>query len=156
MATYVNHMITIIRTNAYNSEFKQLVELLNADLAQRDGKAHALAQFNSINSLNHVVLAVKEGKAVGCGAISAYDDSSMEVKRMYVSPIARGQRIGEKILSELEKWARELGYTKCLLFMGSKQPEASTLYQRNGYTSIPKYGPLKDIPDSYCFSKELS
>ena len=149
-------MIAIVRTNAKNAEFQKLVELLNVDLAQRDGKAHPLAQFNSISSLNHVVLAVKEGKAVGCGAISAYDDSSMEVKRMYVSPKARGQRIGEKILSELEKWARELGYTKCLLFMGSKQPEASTLYQRNGYTSIPKYGPLKDIPESCCFAKELS
>ncbi|GGW35749.1 GNAT family N-acetyltransferase [Arenibacter certesii] len=148
-------MIEIKRTDSQNTEFKKLVELLNADLAQRDGKTHPLSQFNKISNLNHVVLAVKEGKAIGCGAISEYDLNTMEIKRMYVSPIARRQRIGEKILSELENWSKELGSTKCLLFMGSKQPEANALYNRNGYMPIPNYGPLKDIPDSFCFAKDL-
>ena len=32
-----------------------------------------------------------------------YNFNSMEIKRMYVSPEVRGQKIGESILSELEK-----------------------------------------------------
>jgi len=79
----------------------------------------------------------------------------MEIKRMYVSTEFRRQRIGEKILSELENWSRELGGNKCILFTGSKQPEANKLYQRNGYSRIEKYGKLKDIPDSLCFAKDL-
>ena len=74
---------------------------------------------------------------------------------MYVSSDFRGQRIGEKMLSDLENKARELGFTKSLLFTGSKQPEAIKLYQRNGYDQIPKYGKLKNIPDSRCFAKDL-
>lgn len=148
-------MIEIIRTNYQNPEFKKLVQLLNADLAQRDGAAHPLSQFNTITDLKYVILAFKEGHAIGCGAILKYDLGAMEIKRMYVSSAARGQRIGERILSELENWAKELGSTKCILFMGSKQPEANRLYQRNGYQQIQQYGKLKEIPDSLCFAKDL-
>lgn len=145
----------VIRTNSQNPEFKKLVQLLNLDLADRDGKTHPLSQFNDIANLNYVVLALNKNTAIGCGAISEYDFHAMEVKRMYVSPEARGQRVGEKILSELENWSRELGKSQCILFMGSKQPEASKLYQRNNYKIIEKYGKLKDIPDSICLAKDL-
>ncbi len=145
----------IIRTNSQNQEFKRLVQSLNLDLARRDGKTHPLSQFNDISNLNYVVLALKNDKAIGCGAISKYNFNSMEIKRMYVSPETRGQRVGEKILSELEDWSKELGYSRCILFMGSKQPEAGKLYRRNNYNSIEKYGILKDIPDSICLSKDL-
>ncbi len=145
----------IIRTNSQNPEFKRLVQLLNLDLAGRDGKTHPLSQFNDISNLNYVVLALKEDKAIGCGAISEYNYNSMEIKRMYVSPETRGQRVGEKVLSELENWSKELGYSRCVLFMGSKQPEAGKLYQRNNYNFIEKYGILKDIPDSLCLAKDL-
>lgn len=102
-------MIEIIRTNSQNLEFKNLVELLNSDLARRDGETHSLSQFNTISNLKYVALAIKKGKAIGCGAILNYDFNSTEIKRMYFSPEVRGQRIGEKILSELENCPRELG-----------------------------------------------
>lgn len=148
-------MIVVKRTNSNNLEFKKLVELLNSDLAKRDGKTHALSQFNTISNLKYVVLALKKDKVIGCGAFSKYDLNSAEIKRMYVSPEVRGQRIGEKILSELENWSRELGISKCILFMGSKQPEASKLYKRNGYFLIQNYGELQGIPDCLCFQKDL-
>ena len=95
-------MIRILRTNFQNPEFERLVQLLNSDFAKRDGETHPLSEFNDISNLNNVVIALKNNKAIGCGAISEYDSNSMEIKRMYVSLEARGQRIGEKILSELE------------------------------------------------------
>lgn len=152
---HLKNRIEITRTNSENLEFKKLVQLLNSDLARRDGNTHSLSQFNSINDLKHVVLALKNGKSIGCGAISMHNSNTMEIKRMYVSSEVRGQRIGEKILCELEDWSRELKFTKCILFTGSKQPEASKLYQRNGYNPMEKYGKLKDIPDSLCFAKNL-
>ncbi len=148
-------MIRIVRTNSQNPEFKRLVQLLNLDLAKRDGETHPLSQFNDISYLNNVVLALRKDKAIGCGAISEYDSNTMEIKRMYVSLEARGLGIGGKILSELENWSKELGNSKCILFMGSKQPEASRLYQRNKYNLIEKYGKLKNISDSICLAKDL-
>ena len=145
----------IIRTDYLNPAFQELVAELNTDLANRDGKDHPLSQFNEITHLKHVVVVYLKNKAVSCGAIAKYDLSATEIKRMYVTPSHRGQQLGEKILSELENWTKELGYTKCILFMGVNQPEAMKLYLRNNFSVIENYGKLKDIPDSICLAKTL-
>jgi len=148
-------MIMIVRTNSENQAFIKLVQLLNADLAKRDGANHPLSQFNTIDNIKYVVLAFENHEPIGCGAIATYDFNTMEIKRMYVSPEARGKRIGTNMLSELEKWAKELGRSKCILFTGKNQPEANRLYERNGYSQIQKYGKLAEIVDSLCFAKEI-
>jgi len=148
-------MIKITRTNSENQEFKKLVQLLNSDLAERDGANHPLSQFNTIDDIKYVIMAYENNKPIGCGAIAEYDLNTMEIKRMYVSPEVRGKRIGTNILSELENWAKELGRSKCILFTGSNQPEASRLYGRMGYRQIQKYGKLAEIADSLCFAKEI-
>ena len=79
----------------------------------------------------------------------------MEVKRMFVSPEGRNKGIGTLILSELESWASELSYTKCILETGKKQPEAIRLYDKNGYTLIPNYGQYAGIANSVCFEKNI-
>ena len=146
----------IIRTTYVNPEFQKLVAQLNEDLARRDGKDHPLAQFNEISNLNYVVLVLLDNKPVGCGAISNYNQTAMEVKRMYVTPSYRGQKLGECILSELENWTKELGLNKCILFMGVNKPEAMKLYTRNHFSVIENYGKLKDITDSICLAKTLT
>jgi len=145
----------IIRTTYLNPAFQELVAELNTDLANRDGKDHPLSQFNEIIHLKHVVVVYLKNKAVGCGAISKYDLVATEIKRMYVTPAHRGQQLGENILSELENWTKELGLSKCILFMGVNQPEAMKLYLRNNFSVIENYGKLKDIPDSICLAKTL-
>ncbi|MBY5958601.1 GNAT family N-acetyltransferase [Membranicola marinus] len=149
-------MIDYKRTSSKNPDFNKLVELLNSDLAHRDGADHPLAQFNAIDETLHVVLAYKNDKPIACGAISEYDSTTIEIKRMYVHPEARGQGIAAHILTELESWAQEKGKDRTILFMGINQPEARRLYERNGYRPIEKYGRLKDIPDSLCFTKSIS
>ena len=145
----------IIRTDYLNPAFQELVAELNTDLANRDGKDHPLSQFNEIIHLKYVVVVYLKNKAVGCGAIAKYDLVATEIKRMYVTPSHRGQQLGENILSELENWTKELGLSKCILFMGVNQPEAMKLYLRNNFSVIENYGKLKDIPDSICLAKTL-
>ena len=145
----------IIRTTYLNPAFQELVAQLNEDLANRDGEDHPLSQFNEITHLKHVVVLYLKNKAVGCGTIAKYNLSAMEIKRMYVTPSHRGQQLGENILSELENWTKELGLSKCILFMGVNQPEAMKLYLRNNFSVIENYGKLKDIPDSICLAKTL-
>jgi GNAT superfamily N-acetyltransferase len=149
-------MVTLKRTNSKNPDFKALVKLLDADLKIRDGDDHDFyAQFNSIDKLPFVVLAFSKNIPIGCGAIKAYNSSSMEIKRMFVTPNERGKGTASKILKELEKWAAEQNYTACLLETGLRQPEAIGLYKKNGYISIPNYGQYKAIANSVCFFKKL-
>jgi GNAT superfamily N-acetyltransferase len=149
-------MINLIRTNSENNDFTELVKLLDAELAERDGIDHSFyAQFNKVDKIKHVVLAYDNGMAIGCGAIKEFTANAMEVKRMYVSPGNRGKRIATQILSELENWAGEMSFTKCVLETGKRQPEAIALYKLNGYRLVPNWGQYAGVENSLCFEKQL-
>lgn len=149
-------MLNLSRTNSENKDFINLVKLLDADLAKRDGDDHSFyAQFNKIDKIKHTLIIYLNNKPVGCGGIKEFDPDSMEIKRMYTLPEFRGQSIATQILLELEKWAIELGYKKCVLETGKRQPEAIKLYQKNGYKTTPNYGQYIGIDNSVCFMKTL-
>jgi putative acetyltransferase len=149
-------MIKIKRTDSSDQDFVQLVRHLDADLAERDGKEHSFyAQFNKIDKIKYVVVAYENDLPVGCGAIKEYQPDTMEIKRMYTMPDQRGKGIASQVLRELEIWASELSYTKCILETGKAQPEAIGLYEKNGYQIIPNYGQYAGIENSLCFEKDV-
>ncbi len=150
-------MITFKRTDSTHPDFIQLVALLDADLAVRDGEDHAFYhQFNGITDIRHAIITYSEGVPVGCGGVKEFKKGIMEVKRMYVIPEARGTGMGSAILQELEQWAAELEYSRCILETGKRQPEAIALYKKNGYTVIPNYEPYEAMENSVCFKKNVS
>jgi len=149
-------MIKTIRTDATHPDFIQLVRLLDAYLVEVDGDDNAFyAQFNGIDTIKYVVVAYENDKPVGCGAIKNFNTEAMEVKRMYTSPAHRGKGIATHILTELETWAGELSYKKCILETGKRQHEAVRLYEKNGYQRIPNYGQYAIMENSVCFEKQL-
>ena len=149
-------MIKIVRTNSDNPDFIELVKYIDADLAIRDGNEHSFyAQFNKIDKIKFVVIAYEDDQPVGCGAIKEYAPNTMEIKRMYTSPASRGNGIATKVLTELENWAAEMSFEKCILETGKKQPEAIALYKKSGYKSISNYGQYAGIENSVCFRKEV-
>ncbi len=132
-------MITLTRTDSDNKDFIALVKLLDAELAALDGEEHAFyAQLNKTDNIKQVIVAYENDKPVSCGAIREYSPTITEVKRMYTLPEHRGKGIATKILADLEQWASELTYQKCILETGKRQPDAITLYKKNGYKIIPK------------------
>jgi len=149
-------MIKVIRTDSDNQDFIELVKYLDAYLAEKDGDDHSFyAQFNKIDKIRHVVVAYDNDEPVACGAIKQHTSTTVEIKRMYTSPESRGKGIATKVLTELEVWATELCYKKCILETGKRQPEAIRLYKKNGYKLIPNYGQYAEVDNSVCFEKDL-
>ena len=149
-------MDKLIRTSSQDSNFRELVALLDSDLAERDGSDNAFyAQFNGIVQLKHCVVFYSDETAVACGAFKQFDEVSVEVKRMYVLPAYRGKGIAKKVLRELENWAKELRFNHCVLETGLRQPEAIALYKKNNFQIIDNYPPYKNMKNSVCFKKEL-
>lgn len=149
-------MINTIRTDSDNPDFIKLVKQLDVELAERDGSDHSFyAQYNKIDKIKYVVLAYENGEPVGCGAIKEYSIDTMEVKRMYVPNEHRRKGIAAKVLIELENWARELSYSKCILETGKRQPEAIGLYTKHNYKLIPNYGQYAEAENSVCFEKRI-
>lgn len=148
-------MITLLRTNSNNADFKELVKLLDDELRILDGDDHVF--YGQLNKTDDVdcVIAYIDGKAAGCGAIRKFTDEAMEIKRMYTRNELRGKGIATAIVAELEKWTRELGYRSCVLETGKRQPWAISLYKGLGFEEIPNYGKYVGVLNSVCFKKVL-
>ena len=156
MSIIILMMIQIKRTNSNHPHFQILVLDLDLELKVRDGDDHAFyAQYNKSDSIKYVVVAYENSDPVGCGAIKEWDAETMEVKRMFVPLKNRGKGIASFVLMELEQWANELGYKKCILETGENQPEAIQLYTKNNYIRIPNYGQYAGVEASKCFEKNL-
>jgi GNAT superfamily N-acetyltransferase len=149
-------MIKLFRTDANHPDFKELVILLDAGLAISDGKDHQFyTQFNKTDQIKFVIIAYENSKAVACGAIKKYDENTMEVKRMFTLPENRGKGLAGMILSELQLWAKEMNFKKCILETGIRQIEAIALYKKSDFIIIPNYGQYEGIETSICFEKKL-
>lgn len=149
-------MLTLKKTNSSDEDFIKLVKELDTYLAEVDGEDHAFYdQFNKIQSLKHVVIAYQDEVTAGCGAMKEILPGVMEIKRMYTSPSHRGQGIASKILTELEREAKELGMKKCILETGIRQAEAIALYDKQAYNKIENYGQYAGVETSLCFEKIL-
>lgn len=147
-------MLHFERTDSGNPDFIELVRLLDADLAIRDGDDHAFyAQFNKIDAIRHVIVAYDDQKPVGCGAFKPFDAHTVEIKRMFVRPEWRGKGIAAHIVQAMETWAAELSVARCVLETGKQQPEAIALYTKCGYVITPNFGQYIGVDNSVCFEK---
>jgi GNAT superfamily N-acetyltransferase len=147
-------MLTLIRDTGNNADFRRLVAGLDADLQQRYGALQAgYDQYNVIEALDTVVVAYIDRQPVGCGAFKPYDETTVEIKRMFVLPEQRGKGLAGSVLRELETWAQELGYVWAILETGRKQTEAIRLYQKHGYQPMENYGQYQGVDNSVCFQK---
>lgn len=150
-------MLELIKTNARDPNFINLVKMLDKELSIQDGDEHDFyMQFNKLDDINHAIVAYENNIAVGIGSIKEMDEQSIEVKRMYVVQSHRGMRIATKILRQLELWSKDLGYNCCKLETGLRQPDAIALYLKNGYVKILNYGQYIGIGNSVCFEKILT
>jgi ribosomal protein S18 acetylase RimI-like enzyme len=86
------------------------------------------------------LLAAFDGAAaVACGAVRVIAPGVAEIKRMYVSPRARGRGLGRTLLRELEAGAVELGCHTVRLDTMTAMAEAAALYRSAGYGPIADY-----------------
>lgn len=149
-----------IRRENYEAFASQaLVAALNAELLDRydgyDGSGGPQVAADFEPPYGAFVVGWDGEEPVACGGVLRYDETTAEIRRMYVAPSARGRGLSRPMLAALEDEARELGYDFVRLETGDRQPEAIKLYVSSGFEPIPRYGPFVDDPRSVCFEKRL-
>ena len=87
-----------------------------------------------------LLLAELEGQLAGCIALHKLDDSICEMKRLYVRPQFRGQRLGRILAERIIADARSIGYSRMRLdtvepVMGA----AVAMYRKLGFRQIEPY-----------------
>jgi GNAT superfamily N-acetyltransferase len=77
-----------------------------------------------------------DGKPAACGGLRRLDESTGEIKRMFVTAHARGRGHARRLLSELERLARDAGLARVRLLTTEVLREARALYAAAGYEVV--------------------
>jgi putative acetyltransferase len=99
------------------------------------------------------------GKIVGGGGVAPLeggDGETCELKKMYFLPEARGKGLGQEVLSECLRAAKQIGFRYCYLETFNTMSDAMKLYEKNGFIKIN--GPLGNTGHFACdifYKKEL-
>ncbi|ATB70918.1 GCN5-related N-acetyltransferase [Sulfurospirillum diekertiae] len=148
-------MFTCKTTNMHE-DFCALTHALDLELNRRYGKEQALYdKHNVLDPIETALIGYEDNLPVACGCFKKIDDTTVEIKRMFVQPNYRRRGLSSRLLLELHAWAEECGFLYAQLETGKGQPEAIALYTKMGYAVIPNYAPYVGMENSVCMRKVL-
>ncbi len=98
----------------------------------------------------------KEDVPVACSGLKEHGNGDVEIKRVWVQPLFRGQHIATFMIRELENFAHEHGYRRTVLITRERMDYAIKLYEGLGYKRIENYPPYQHMDDAVCYAKDLS
>jgi GNAT superfamily N-acetyltransferase len=86
-----------------------------------------------------MVLARDAGVPAGCVAMRRLDDTTAEMKRLYVAPRSRGHGVSRLLVRTLAGLAFSRGYERLVFDVGWRQTHALAAYAQMGFTEIEPY-----------------
>ncbi|HKW13596.1 MAG TPA: GNAT family N-acetyltransferase [Candidatus Krumholzibacteria bacterium] len=101
-----------------------------------------------------LLLALDGQDAVGCVGLRAHDDTTGEIKRLYVAPAARGRDVGRTLANAIVAIARQRGYRRLVLDTLPTMQAAQALYASLGFHAIDAYR-FNPVPGSLYMELEL-
>lgn len=102
-----------------------------------------------------IFLVMREnGIAIGCGTLQLHSGYA-ELKSMYVIPAARGKRLAQSLVAELENLARDRGFRELKLETGIYSHAAIRTYETGGYRRCERFGDYPFAPTSVYMTKSL-
>lgn len=152
----MNPVIEVVKITSENPDFVFLIETFDTFLWERypelkkDYWGNNLIEFNP-----NVIIVYLDKKPVGCGCFKKYNKDTAELKRMFVSPEARGLGLAQLIIKEVENEAKNQGFETLILETLYKQIEAINLYQKVGFEIVENYEPYVGLTNSVCMSKSI-
>lgn len=116
-----------------DSSFQKYLELQNYD----EELEHLEKKYGLPDG--RLYLAFYHGELAGCIGLRKIDEWNCEMKRLYVRPAFRGKRIGSKLVQQIIKDAKEIGYSYMLLDTLPFLKSAINMYETIGFYEIPSY-----------------
>jgi DNA-binding MarR family transcriptional regulator/GNAT superfamily N-acetyltransferase len=137
--------VEIREVDAAGSDARQCLRAYVEELNQRweagfDPSAGVTAEPHELTPpAGCFLIAYLHGEPVGCGGVKHLPGGPSDIKRMWVSPSARGLGLGRRLLEELEQRVRDSGATVARLETNRVLVEAISLYRSAGYREVPAF-----------------
>ncbi len=137
--------IEIAEEDPDSADARQCLDLYVAEVASRFEGGFDTSSGSTASSEEFArprgafLLARLDGSPLGCGAVRLLDQETAEIKRMWVSPQARGIGLAMRLLAQLETIARDLGARTACLDTNRVLAEAQSLYEREGYGEVAAF-----------------
>ena len=149
--------ILIKRTTTDDPDFTNLIRQLDDELWNELHEDQATYdQYNKVTQIPTAVVVYVNETPAASGCFKVLQNSTAEIKRMFVQKSYRGKGFSKSVLMELENWAREQNISILILETSIHFKVARSLYQQAGFNIIPNYGPYKYLAESVCLQKILS
>jgi ribosomal protein S18 acetylase RimI-like enzyme len=132
---------------------RQYTAEMTSRLPEPYEEAHLVRDAEVRGRAGTFVIALNEGRAVGCAALRTLRPGVGEVRHMWVHPSARGRGLGRRLLAELEREALARDLHTLRLGTNRELTEAIGLYRGAGYQEVPRYNGRTDY--SHFFAKRL-
>jgi putative acetyltransferase len=150
---------TIATESPLSDDVRALVTALNEftyGLTPAEYRHHMTVEQMAQPDTTLFVARDESGAPLGMGALRRHAGGVGEVKRMFVRPEARGQRIGEAILAHIEGLARQEGFTRLVLETGTNFDAARRVYERGAFVTCD--GVLDYPPSAWTafYTKDLA
>ena len=136
--------------------FLEYAQSLNIDLSFQNFE-NELKQMEPMYSKpdGALVLVYKDGEAIGCAGVRRIDETTAELKRMFVRPEFRKNGVGRRLLFYCLDVASALGYQKIRLDTLESMKAAQQLYRSAGFLEIEAYN-FHPVPGTIYMEKRIS
>ena len=140
-----------------NQDFRMLTQKLDAYYYELVGDVHL--RYADLNRPENFACraVVYEGETpIACGCWKVVDDTTAELKRMYVLPEHRRKGAARMIIRAMEENVAATGRRRMVLETATTTPDSHALYLSMGYRRIDYYGGPAGAENCACFEKELA
>lgn len=149
----MNHSIKITAGYPYIDEVKKLFQQYihelnrNLDFQNFDDEYHHIIEKYGEPTGKLLVALNEKDDVIGCVAFHKINDLRCEMKRLYVLPQYRSQKVGQLLVQDIIKYARFAGYEEMVLDTIVPLKSAIGLYKKFGFQEIKAYynNPMDDV-----------
>lgn len=117
------------------------LSIVKANYPEAKYRALLAADMTPPSGINR--LGCLDGRPVACGTVQTLAPGDAEIKRVYVSPAARGFGVGRELMLRLIEDCRAMRFRRILMDTGAHMTDARKLHTSVGFR---ERGPYQNVP----------